>query len=91
MDLVQEGNLGLMAAVERYDRPHELRFGAFAAWWIRRAITRALSTKARLVRVPIRLAEQMTAVRRVEEELIQRLGRPPRPPSWQARRASTSR
>ena len=41
MDLVQEGNLGLMAAVERYDRPQEVRFGAFAAWWIRRAITRA--------------------------------------------------
>jgi RNA polymerase primary sigma factor len=77
MDLVQEGNLGLMAAAERYDRPQELRFATFAAWWIRRAICRALSTSSRAVRLPLRLVEQMSAVRRVEEELMQRLGRPP--------------
>ncbi len=77
VDLVQEGNLGLMAAAERYDRPHELRFAAFAAWWIRRAICRALSTSSRAVRLPLRVVEHMSAVRRVEEELMQRLGRPP--------------
>jgi RNA polymerase primary sigma factor len=77
MDLVQEGNLGLMSAAERYDRPHELRFATFASWWIRRAICRALSTSSRAVRLPTRLIEQIAAVRRVEEELTQRLGRPP--------------
>ncbi len=80
MDLVQEGNLGLMSAAERYERPHELRFATFAAWWIRRAICRALSTSSRAVRLPTRLVEQMAAVRRVEEELTQRLGRPPSTP-----------
>jgi RNA polymerase primary sigma factor len=77
MDLVQEGNLGLMAAAERYDRPHEMRFATFAGWHIRRAICRALSTSSRTVRLPIRLVEQISAVRRVEEELTQRLRRPP--------------
>ena len=77
MDLVQEGNLGLMTAAERYDRPHELRFSTFAGWWIRRSICRALSTTSRTIRLPIRLAEQASAVRRVEEELTQRLGRRP--------------
>ena len=76
MDLVQEGNLGLMTAAERYDRPHELRFSSFAGWWIRREICRALSTTSRAIRLPRRLIEQMAAVRRVEEELMQRLGRP---------------
>jgi RNA polymerase primary sigma factor len=76
-DLVQEGNLGLLAAAERYERPRELPFASFAAWWIRRAICRALSTTSRSIRVPIRVAERISALRRVEEELMQRLGRPP--------------
>ena len=79
MDLVQEGNLGLMAAAERYDRPHELRFSTFAGWHIRRAICRALSTSSRTVRLPGRLVGQMAAIRRVEEELTQRLSRRPTP------------
>jgi RNA polymerase primary sigma factor len=77
MDLVQEGNLGLMAAAERYHRPHEMRFATFAGWHIRRAICRALSSGSRTVRLPGRLVGQMASVRRVEDDLTQRLRRRP--------------
>jgi len=75
LDLIQEGNLGLMTAVERYDHRREVKFSAFASWWIRRGITTALSTKSRLIRLPVRLAAQAAKVGRAEQELTQRLGR----------------
>jgi len=77
LDLIQEGNLGLLDAVERYDWRREAKFSSYAVWWIRRAITRALSTKSRVIRLPIRLAAQATAINRTEERLTQTLGRPP--------------
>src|SRR5262249_5409243 len=76
-DLIQEGNLGLMAAAERQDGRADLRFAPVAAWWIRRAIRRAIATKGRVVRVPIRIAEGTAALGRAEERLTQELGRPP--------------
>src|SRR5215472_11626328 len=56
LDLIQEGNLGLITAVERYDHRDNMKFSTFASWWIRRAISTALSTKSRLIRLPARLA-----------------------------------
>ena len=79
LDLIQEGNLGLLAAVERYDWRRDVKFASYASWWIRRGITRALSTKSRLIRLPVRLAERATATNRAEERLSHELGRRPTP------------
>src|SRR5262247_1315348 len=68
-------DLGLMTAVERYDHRRDVKFSAFASWWIRRGITTALSTKSRLIRLPVRLSAQATKVGRAQQELTQRLGR----------------
>jgi RNA polymerase primary sigma factor len=77
LDLIQEGNLGLMKAAEKYDWQRDVKFATYASWWIRQAIFRAISTKSRLVRIPTRLAEAAAKVRRTEQELAQRLGRKP--------------
>jgi RNA polymerase primary sigma factor len=89
LDLIQEGNLGLIAAVERYDGRPDVKFATYASWWIRRGICRALSTRSRLVRLPSRLAESTSKVKKAERELAQELGR--RPSSDEvARRAGVS-
>src|SRR5262249_25225446 len=75
LDLIQEGNLGLMTAAERYDHRRDVKFSAFASWWIRRGITTALSTKSRLIRLPVRLAAHAAQVARAQQELTQRRGR----------------
>jgi RNA polymerase primary sigma factor len=77
LDLIQEGNLGLMRAAERYDWRREAKFATYATWWIRHAICRALSVKSRTIRLPIRLAEAATTVSRAERKLAQQLGRQP--------------
>jgi RNA polymerase sigma factor (sigma-70 family) len=77
LDLIQEGNLGLIAAVNGYDGREDVRFASYASWAIRRSICRALSSKSRLIRLPVRLAEQASAVRRAEQDLTQLLGRRP--------------
>jgi RNA polymerase primary sigma factor len=77
LDLIQEGNLGLIAAAERYDGRRDVRFATHASCWIRSAIQRALSTRSRLVRLPRPVAEAAPRVRRAEAELAQRLGRRP--------------
>ena len=77
LDLIQEGNLGLIAAAERYDWTREAGFATYASLWIRRDICRALSARSRLVRLPVRTAESATRVKRAERELVQRLGRRP--------------
>jgi RNA polymerase primary sigma factor len=73
-DLVQEGNIGLMEAAERFDPGRGVRFGTYSAHWVRREICLALSTKSRLVRLPRRVAEASTRVKRAERELSQQLG-----------------
>ena len=77
LDLIQEGNVGLLSAAERYDWRRDVKFSSYAAWWIRRAIMRALSTKSRLIRLPVRLTEHSARIDRAEAELAQELGRRP--------------
>lgn len=76
-DLIQEGNLGLMHAVSRFDHRRKLRFSTYACWWIRHAIGRALADKARTVRIPVHMLEAQSQLQRVQQKLASELGRKP--------------
>src|SRR2546430_8609131 len=79
LDLVQEGNIGLMKAVDRFQYRRGFKFSTYATWWIRQAITRAIADHSRTIRIPVHMLETLNKLRRTTTALVQELGREPSP------------
>ena len=77
LDIIQEGNTGLMRAVDKYEYKRGYKFSTYATWWIRQAITRAIADHARTIRIPVHMIETMSRLRNISKELLQDMGREP--------------